>query len=109
MNKYVWDLYLKSGGQEVVDFFEDNLVNGLEEEYVDRINEFQRVYCVSEGIIKCTSEKLRKCVEIIKIDCDTEEYYSPINEDFDYSIIIDDIVKNLWIECLEECTSEEKY
>ena len=108
MNKYVWDLYLKSGGQEVVDFFEDNLVNGLKEEYVDRISEFQRVYCVSEGIIKCTSEKLRKCIEIIKIDCDTEEYDSPINEDFDYSIIIDDIVKNLWIECLEECTSEKE-
>lgn len=107
MNKYVWDLYLKSGGQEVVDFFEDNLVNGLKEEYVDRINEFQRVYCVSEGIIKCTSEKLRKCVEIIKIDCNTEEFDSPINEDVDYSIIIDDIVKNLWIECLEDCISEK--
>ena len=36
MNKYVWELYLKSGGQEVVEFFEDNLVNGFKDEYVDK-------------------------------------------------------------------------
>ena len=26
----------ESGGQEVVDFFEDNLVNGFKDEYVDK-------------------------------------------------------------------------
>ena len=105
MNKYVWELYLKSGGQEVVDFFEDNLVNGLKEDYVDKINEFQRVYCVSESIVKWTTDELKKCVAESE-ERYTEsaiEGYEELSDEFpDYLSLINEAVLYLWTDCSME-------
>lgn len=102
MNKYVWELYLKSGGQEVVDFFEDNLVNGLNEEYIEKINAFQKVYCVSEDIIRWTSEELREYVSINKeikedfiIEEDSDEQLDDVSEHLN---AIEEAIINLWTE-----------
>ena len=102
MNKYVWDLYLKSGGQEVVDFFEDNFVNGLKDEYADKINEFQRVYCVFKDRIRWTSEELREYVSINKeikedfiIEEDNDEKLDDVSEHLN---AIDEAIINLWTE-----------
>lgn len=107
MNKYVWELYLKSGGQEVVDFFEDNLVNGLNDDYVDKINELQKVYCVSEDIIRLTSELLKDCTSRIRGVNETEIIEKEDNEKaqqgeiLDYSSVIDEALLGLWDEYSE--------
>ena len=37
LNKYIWSLYLKSGGNDVVEMFRRNMEGKLTAEYADRI------------------------------------------------------------------------
>ena len=39
LNKYMWQLYLKSGGDKTVKRFEDNFTNGMKKDYVNMIYE----------------------------------------------------------------------
>lgn len=46
LNEYVWKLYLQSGGEETVDFFQKNLTVNMGKEYAERIKQLQNVYSV---------------------------------------------------------------
>ena len=114
MNKYVWELYLKSGGSEVVDFFEDNLVNGLNEEYITKINAFQKVYCVSGEILRWTSELLKDCTsrirEMIETEITEKEDSEKAQQDeiLDYSCVIDEAISGLWEDFSEEYKEDKE-
>ena len=65
INKYVWDLYLRSGGQEIVDFFERNLSQELSDSYAEEIARLQRVYCAAASIVEETKSQLSNLYEDI--------------------------------------------
>ena len=46
LNKYIWNLYLKSGGNKVVEMFRRNLSEKLTLEYAEEVVRMRRVYCV---------------------------------------------------------------
>ena len=48
INKYVWKLYLNSGGSETVEMFRRNMEEELTEEYADAIFEMHKAYCPME-------------------------------------------------------------
>ena len=45
LNRYVWKLYLESGGNKVVEMFRRNLEDNLTNEYADEIVRMHKVYC----------------------------------------------------------------
>ena len=94
MNKYVWELYLKSGGKELVAFFEDNIKNEMTQDYAQKIHELQKAYCVSENILSETLEDLKCCISVINekhFVLDKDE-----NDDVYYNKVIDDEMSGLW-------------
>ena len=60
LNKYVWELYIKSGGESVIKFFENSLSSssGITEVYVDKIFYLHKQYCVSRDALNYTKEQL---------------------------------------------------
>ena len=86
-NKYVWELYLKSGGQELVDFFRNNLLGDFSEEYIQRMCDLQRKYCVSDEIVKGTERQLTEIYEVVKgqpVDTELNEVEDISDEDLEY-------------------------
>lgn len=62
LNQYVWDLYLKSGGSEVVEMFRRNLGDELSEEFAQEIVRLQKSYCVMEDIAEENGEQIRNLI-----------------------------------------------
>jgi len=44
LNDYMWDLYLRAGGKEIVEMFRRNLGKALTQEFADSIRNFHHVY-----------------------------------------------------------------
>ena len=59
VNKYVWDLYLKSGGNQTVKLFRDNLYKRFSSDYASGIRKMQEHFCVSKDIIDDTEWQLQ--------------------------------------------------
>ena len=49
LNKYVWNLYLESGGKDIVEMFRRNMEDKLTVEYADEIAKMHKVFCPMEG------------------------------------------------------------
>ncbi|MBR0383790.1 MAG: hypothetical protein IJH61_03785 [Eubacteriaceae bacterium] len=109
MNEYVWELYLKSGGSELVAFFEDNIKNEMTMDFAKRIHELQKVYCVSDDILSETADNLEYCISYINkknekdknaVKSENDNVEENIDEDeivnADYNKVIDDITLELW-------------
>ncbi len=58
INRYIWELYLKSGGDKVVEAFRKNIEDAFTPEYASFIRDLKTVYCVSKGEVKDTYEQL---------------------------------------------------
>ena len=65
INRYVWELYLKSGGEQTVNFFRDNLYEHYSSDYALGIRRMQEYYCVSKGIIDDTEWQLQALDSVI--------------------------------------------
>ena len=65
VNKYVWDLYLKSGGDQTVKLFRDKLYKRFSSDYASGIRKMQEYYCVSEDIITDTEWQLQSVCSTI--------------------------------------------
>ncbi len=50
MNGYIWELYLKAGGNEIIKFFERNLLKSFSKNYAGKICELYYFYCPSKTI-----------------------------------------------------------
>ena len=70
-NSYVWKVYLKAGGNNVVDMFRQNLKGKLSDEYINKIREFHQIYLPDEKTLDLELEQLRDvkdCIQRRKID-----------------------------------------
>ena len=54
LNRYVWNLYLESGGKRVVQMFRRNFSEELTTEYAEKISNMQIEYCFREELIEDT-------------------------------------------------------
>ena len=59
VNKYIWELYLKAGGNETVEFFRRNLLEELTDQYAGKIADMQRVYCACTSVSEDTKQSLQ--------------------------------------------------
>lgn len=57
-NQYIWKLYLKAGGKQIVQQFEDNLSKEFSSAYIAFIKELHQEYQLSESILNDESEQL---------------------------------------------------
>ena len=91
MNEYVWNLYLKSGGQSVVDMFRRNLMEEFTKEYVDAVRDMHSYYCASRNKVEDTSEQLMALVEELSKDNNMDASDEAADEEYDIEAILDDV------------------
>ena len=60
LNRYVWQLYLKAGGENTVSFFQRNLEEELSGTYAEQVGVFQGEYCASSGVVREAVEQLKE-------------------------------------------------
>lgn len=71
LNKYLWQLYLNSGGEKTVKMFEDNFTSGMKKEYADRIAELHKTYQVMESILAHEREQLNDLCKYLWVSYDS--------------------------------------
>ena len=59
-NRYVWKLYLKSGGAKIVDMFRKNLGEKLTEGYAEEIVRLRKAYCVMDTVLEENKAQLEE-------------------------------------------------
>lgn len=85
MNEYLWKLYLKAGGKNLVDRFEDYFSNGFHDGYEIMIQELMKAYTADSGEIDYCIQQIKDLCdhwensdcepdEINDLDADTAEY-----------------------------------
>jgi len=100
LNKYIWKLYLQSGGDKVVDMFRRNLSEKLTEDYIDQIIRMRKVYCANEGFEEDTKEQLQMLMDYLEeivgksdsiadtLQIDTNVTYTDVLEDL-YDMLLE--------------------
>lgn len=73
LNKYIWEIYLSSGGKDIVELFESNLTTQCSVEYIERIKAFHKKYNPCDKIIDEHYEVLELLIEGYEIS-DCEDY-----------------------------------
>ena len=105
MNKYVWELYLKSGGKEIVDFFKTNLSEKITKEYSSVVRKFHEYYCVNKDTVEDVEITLNELFKVLNED-ETEYEYEPIDIQ-KYPEIIDEAMDELWSILIERNPTEK--
>ena len=105
MNKYVWELYLKSGGNKTVSFFRNNFEDKFKKNYVSGLKKLQKVYCVFEDAIEDTDIKLTEFVDGLD-GYENDIEFEEINEK-NYKDIIDSEMNELWNALEDEFLSDK--
>lgn len=62
-NKYMWNLYLQSGGNDTVEMFRRNLADNLTEEYVEKVADMRSYYCINENAGKAIDIQIRDLIQ----------------------------------------------
>ena len=109
LNKYVWDLYLQSGGNKTVTFFEKNLNASLSESYPDEIYHLQNYYCITQAILDDTKDQLQDLYAFLKeSSTEVEKRFlkDEVSEE-DAFEEIDELFRMDYDECLEEQGSDK--
>ena len=63
LNKYVWSLYLKSGGNSVVEMFRRNMEDKITVEYANEIVKMHNVYCPMEEVSNEIGHQIKDLVK----------------------------------------------
>ena len=79
LNKYTWELYLRSGGSKIVEFFKNQLSVQYTEMYADFVAELHKSYCPEKVATKLLRNELLELKETL----DEGSWYL---EDGEYSI-----------------------
>ena len=58
LNRFVWETYLKSGGNDVVEMFRKNLVEEYSEDYAKQIRSMVARYCTMDSVLNELEERL---------------------------------------------------
>ena len=80
LNSYVWDLYLRAGGNKTVSFFEESFREKIPASYAEGIYRLQGYYCVDRAFLESTKEQLDDLSACYQQEVDWAE----INEFTDY-------------------------
>ena len=91
LNKYEWELYLKAGGQQVVDMFNRNLSENFTQEYIDNIIQFHSFYCPSKNISQRLESQLNDLIEECKAEKGTPFSFLANNDGL--IIMFEDFIK----------------
>ncbi len=105
MNEYIWNLYLKSGGAEVVSFFEKSLTPAMSTEYAEGIKRLHSVYAAYNGIMDLTYDQLARVVEYLKEENDEAGEDIPDDE---VDIAINEWLESTWKGYYEDFNHNEK-
>lgn len=62
-NKYMWNLYLQSGGNNVVDMFRRNLADHLTEEYAEKVADMRQYYCINADAGRVIEIQIRDLIQ----------------------------------------------
>ena len=63
LNKYVWGLYLESGGKDIIEMFRRNIEDKLTEEYADEIVKMHKIYCPMADVSNVIGNQIRDLIE----------------------------------------------
>ncbi len=66
INRYTWNLYLKSGGSKVVDMFRRNIEQELTEEYAEEIIRLKKYFCIMTDIAEDEGRQIKDLIQINK-------------------------------------------
>ena len=91
LNKYEWELYLKAGGQQVVDMFNRNLSENFTQEYIDNIIQFHSFYCPSKNISQRLESQLNDLIKECKAEKGTPFSFLANNDGL--VIMFEDFIK----------------
>ena len=103
LNKYLWELYKRSGGYEVIELFRTNLNGILSDEYIKRIKELHGYYCADKGIVEACNKQLHSLRNIM-LDSPPEE----CQDDADLYIDGETDIQNCFKEVYNEWIETEK-
>ena len=93
INRYVWELYLKSGGEQTINFFRDNLYEHYSSDYALGIRRMQEYYCVSKGIIDDTEWQLQALDSVISEGAPDE--WQPEDEELSDDELVVQAIKDI--------------
>lgn len=98
INKYLWEIYLKSGGNKIVQFFEDEINANLSMIYPEKLKIFHKFYCIDSNAINETYEDLRDLQKNLEFDSTENNYEekNPSKEDKDliHKLTLEDCLEN---------------
>ncbi len=74
LNKYIWNLYLQSGGADTVEMFRRNLSEKITSEYADEITRMRKYFCVMEELAEDEGNQIRGFIHLInELEEDNDE------------------------------------
>ena len=59
----MWNLYLQSGGNNVVDMFRRNLADHLTEEYAEKVADMRQYYCINADAGRVIEIQIRDLIQ----------------------------------------------
>ena len=83
LNRFVWDTYLKSGGNDVVEMFRKNLAEKYSEDYAEQIRSMVARYCPMESVLNELGERLMQLCLPESIETVAQGQNSPEQQQID--------------------------
>ena len=65
-NRYMWDLYIQSGGDRVVEMFRRNLAEQLTDEYAEEIARMRKYYCINDNAGDAVRVQIEDLIQLYK-------------------------------------------
>lgn len=96
-NRYMWDLYIQSGGDKVVEMFRRNLAEQLTDEYAEEIARMRKYYCINDNAGDVIRVQIEELIKLYKEYDDSLE-----NEMKDYEESVEEDIPDSYIPILEE-------
>ena len=85
LNKYMWQLYLKAGGDKTVKRFEDNFTNGMKKDYVNMIYELHKCYHVGQYQLDDETKRLNNLCEYLSKNNESPFEINPLKSIFAFA------------------------
>ena len=91
-NRYMWDLYIQSGGDKVVELFRRNLAEQLTDEYAEEIARMRKYYCINDNAGDVVRVQIEELIKLYKeyddsLENEMEDYDESVEEDIPDSYI----------------------
>ena len=100
LNTYVWDLYKKSGGDEVISLFERGLSPDMDLNFVSKLCELYSFYCVDKNACYALKNQLTRAYDHIsgstQESSSEEDRYESLDNTADAETMIDEMFKRAY-------------